>query len=468
MAYGILLIEDEITLAKNIKLYLEDYDYEVQVTETGAQALKALDTFQPDIILLDYQLPGINGLEFLDKLRAIESVAKVIMVTAHGNTQVAVDAMKAGAVDYLTKPLRLSELKLLIDKTVSIERIEQALTYYCDKQIEVKGLSKLLGNSLPMRTLKHRLLDLLEAERQLSEQVAPSVLITGETGAGKELVAQALHYDGLRESKPFIEVNCASIPSHLLESELFGFERGAFTDAKQRKLGLVEAADGGTLFLDEVGDLGLEAQAKLLKLLEDKVVRRLGGVRDHKVNVRIVAATNRPLQSLVQQQLFRADLYFRLKVIQVEIPPLRERDGDIMLLANHFLDINKVRYGKFQLHFNEEAKQVLQQYIWPGNVRELSNVIEQAVLLCRADAITPGQLALSTELHSTAGSGKVPVADGESLDLSAGAIDLDEIERQLISQTLENNGWNISKAARLLGLSRDTLRYRIEKHKLKR
>lgn len=467
MTYGILLIEDEATLAKNIKVYLEDFDYEVQVVETGEQGLTALDTFKPDIILLDYQLPGINGLEFLINLRSIECVAKVIMITAHGNTQIAVDAMKAGAVDYLTKPLSLSELKLLLDKTVSIERIEKALTYYCDKHSDAKGLSRLVGDSVAMRKLKNRIQDLLEAERHLSEHVSPTVLVTGETGAGKELVAQAIHYDGLRRDKPFIEVNCASIPSHLLESELFGFERGAFTDAKQRKLGLVEAADGGTLFLDEVGDLGIEAQAKLLKLLEDKVVRRLGGVRDHKVNVRIIAATNRPLQSLVQQQLFRSDLYFRLKVIQLEIPPLRERDEDVLLLAGHFLDVNKKRYGKLKLSFSLEAEDVLQNYSWPGNVREMSNMIEQAVLLCREDVITPDQLALSAELH-------MPGEDvrdlSSSVDISMlpnDKIDLDEIERSVIFQALENNNWNISKTARLLGISRDTLRYRIEKHKLK-
>lgn len=470
MTHAILVIEDEARLASNIKLYLERYDYDVQIAETGAEALETMGTFKPDIILLDYHLPGITGLEFLARLHAIKHSAKVIMITAHGNTQIAVDAMKAGAIDYLTKPLSLADLQQLIARHIKQEHEDKVLTYKGGAEDEVSGMSRLLGDSVPMRRLKERIVDLIEIESQLAGKDVPAVLITGETGTGKELVAQAIHFDGPRKNKPFIEINCASIPSHLLESELFGYERGAFTDAKERKLGLVEAANGGTLFLDEIGDVCLETQAKLLKFLEDKMVRRLGGLRDQKVNVRIIAATNRPLQTLVQDRQFRSDLYFRLKVVSIELPPLHARQEDILVLAAHFLESNKKCYGKSQLCFSDQAKKVLQQYSWPGNVRELSNVIEQAVLLSRADVILPEQLALS---HGLAGR-ESPEENSQHLhrklmpsSLLYEGGGLKEVERKLIIEALENCDWNISKAARCLGLSRDTLRYRIDKHKLK-
>jgi len=465
MAHAILIIDDEATLAKNIKTHLSRHGYEAQIAASGEEGLAQLDGFRPDVVLLDYQMPGLDGLEVLRRLRAEAPHIKVIMLTGHGGVQVAVEAMKAGAYDYLTKPVVLGELKLLLDKAVGQERLEGALNYYRNRQAEQSGLSKLIGESPTMLALKRKIRQFIEAEQRLVDGEPPAVLITGETGTGKELVARAFHFDGPRRDKPFVEINCAAIPAQLLEAELFGFERGAFTDARERKLGLVETADGGTLFLDEIGEMELALQAKLLKLLEDKTVRRLGGLRDQKVDLRIVAATNQSLEERVRQGRFRSDLFFRLRIIHIELPPLRERDEDIILLARVFLDGHGKRYGKSGLRFTPAAEQALRHYRWPGNVRELRNSVEHAVLLAETAFIEPQHLALCPAL--------VPVPSaGAADDFSPGqpfpetGINLERMEQDLLVQALQHTGWNVSRAAKLLGLSRDTLRYRMEKYRL--
>ncbi|HEX6828402.1 MAG TPA: sigma-54 dependent transcriptional regulator, partial [Burkholderiales bacterium] len=314
--------------------------------------------------------------------------------------QVAVDAMKAGANDYLSKPVVLTELKLLLENALGEERVQSRLDYYQKREAEGSSLASIAGASAAINALKNNIERLVEAEFHLKGRDLPAVLITGETGTGKELVARAIHFDGPRSQKPFIELNCASIPSNLLESELFGYERGAFTDAKERKLGLVEAADGGTLFLDEIGDVDLQIQAKLLKLLEEKIIRRLGSVRDIKVDVRIVAATNRPLEQMVRENRFRSDLFFRLRMVQMPIPPLRERDEDPLLLARMFLDTQRTRYGKAKLVFSPEAERLLVSYTWPGNVRELRNMVEQVVLMAQGNTILPQHIPFCSDLGS--------------------------------------------------------------------
>jgi len=315
-----------------------------------------------------------------------------------------------------------------------------------------------------MLALKAMLNRLLAAEAALGDDEPPAVLITGETGTGKEVLARALHYDGPRRSGPFIELNCGTIPAQLLESELFGHERGAFTDAKGKKIGLVEAADGGTLFLDEVGDMGLDLQVKLLKLLEDKIVRPIGSVRGRKVNVRIVAATHQPLQKLITDGRFRPDLYFRLRIVQLALPPLRERGADILLLARHFLAYQAIRYGKGDLRFSVEAEAALLKHGWPGNVRELRNLVEQTVLLASEPVIQASHMAFYG-LQDVVAEKAATLAPKST---PAPGLHLDEVEHNLIMQALETCGWNVTKAARLLGISRDTLRYRMEKHSLAR
>ena len=463
MAHAVLIIEDEATLAKNLKTYLERQGFEAAVVGNAEDGLASLDSFQPDVVLLDYHLPGMNGLEALARLRERDRAVRVVMLTGHASVRMAVDAMKAGAYDYLNKPIILTELKLLLERALGEGRIEQELTYYRRQQAGRGGLEQLLGESPAMTKLKATLEQVLEAGRRLPEGAElPAALVTGETGAGKELVARALHFGGVRAAKPFIELNCASIPGQLLESELFGYERGAFTDARGRKAGLVEAAHGGTLFLDEIGDMELGLQGKLLKLLEEKTLRRLGSLRELRVDVRVVAATNRPLEQLVREGKFRSDLFFRLRGVQFSIPPLRERGNDVLLLAHHFLQLNSARYGKRGLRFSAAAEAAMLGYGWPGNVRELRNVIEEAVLLASSEVIGPEQLSFCASL----GVGAAAPAAAAVTDIPDGGINLEEVERSLVVQALQKTGWNVTRAARLLGLTRDTLRYRMEKFSL--
>jgi len=459
MSYALLIIEDEVILAKNLRIYFERAGYEVRAAASAEEGLREFERFRPDVVLLDYQLPGMNGIEMLTALRKTDPQLKVILLTGQGNIDLAVKAMKLGATDFLTKPVGLEAIRLLIEKLFSEERTAQALSYYRERESRDSGLSLLLGESAPMLELKAMARRLLAAEAALGDDEPPAVLITGETGTGKEVLARALHYDGPRSPGPFIELNCGTIPQQLLESELFGHERGAFTDAKAKKIGLVEAAEGGTLFLDEVGDMGLDLQVKLLKLLEDKIVRPVGSVRGRKVNVRVIAATHQPLQQLIADGRFRSDLYFRLRIVELALPPLRERGADIQLLARHFLAQQAARYGKAGLRFSAEAEAALLHQRWPGNVRELRNLIEQTVLLATEPVIQAGHMAFHGMPEPAA-----PAPGG----LPEPSPHLDQVERDLIVQALERCAWNITRAARELGISRDTLRYRMEKHGLVR
>lgn len=461
MAHGVLIIEDEEVLAKNIRLYLERSGFDARTAVSAEDGMQQIREFRPDLILLDYQLPGRNGLDFLAEVHGYDPGIPVVMLTGQASVDMAVEAMKRGAVDFLSKPVVLGKLKLLIDKILGSERTEKALAYYRNRESQSSGISQLFGESAPMLALKNTVRQLLAAEAALGDDEPPAVLIAGETGSGKEVLARAIHYDGPRKAAPFVELNCGSIPAQLLESELFGHERGAFTDAKERKLGLVEAADGGTLFLDEIGDMDAALQVKLLKLLEEKTVRRLGSVRDQKVNVRIIAATHQPLEQLVSEGRFRSDLFFRLRIVQLTLPPLRERGDDILLLARHFLSIQSKRYNKGQLRFSEATERAMLGYGWPGNVRELRNVIEQSVLLATDQVIEPSQLPFCAVLGTGAVKATRLVSSDDSLSL-------EQSERELLIQALEKSHWNVTHAARLLGISRDTLRYRIDKHGLTR
>ncbi len=456
MARPILLVEDEPTLARNIQAYLQRFGYNVHVSASGEQALTDLGKIAPHAVLLDFNLPGINGLQVLNRIRSRNRETRVVMVTGFGSEQVAVDAMKSGADDYLTKPLELGRLRETLDRILPPEAGADSDS----GALPDSGLSRLLGRSSAMTLLKSNLSQLLSAEAQLKDSDSPAVLITGETGTGKELVARALHYDGRRRESPFVEVNSSGIPANLLEAELFGFERGAFTDAKEQKIGLIEAAEGGTLFLDEIGELEPSAQAKLLKLLEDHLVRRLGSVRERKVDVRIIAATNRDLEQLVREGKFRSDLYFRLKIIQFKLPPLRERSGDVVQLARHFLEVHRSRYGKPRLRFGPRTEQVLAEHRWPGNVRELRNIIEQCVVMARGDVIEADDLEL-TEPGSSA-----TLTETHDLGSEQKPMNLPQVEHDMLVSALRQCHGNVSQAARMLGVSRDTLRYRIEKFQL--
>ena len=468
MSKSVLIVEDDEILANNIRVYLDRDGWEVSVAASVETALTILETLRPDVVVTDYMLPGKNGLDLLREVIAMDPYIKVVMVTGEGSIQVAVDAIRMGAHDYVGKPVVLAELKLLLDRALDAVRQEKTLSFYRSNQARGSGVEALLGESQPIRRLKDTIYQIIETESRIADGELPTVLITGETGTGKELVARALHFDGLRREGPFVEVNCASIPYTLMETELFGHERGAFSDAKERKMGLVEAAEGGTLFLDEIGEVDFSMQAKLLKLLEERMVRRIGSVRERKVNVRIVAATNQDLEKMVREGRFRADLYFRLRIITLHMPPLRERDRDVLLLARFFLAFHGRRYGKQDLEFGREAEAMLLKHTWPGNVRELRNTLDQTALLARERVIVAESLAIYVAPQNQ--ERRVSDAPGgfAAMAPQIQGAKLTDVEREMVMQTLEKTDWNVSKAARMLGLSRDMLRTRMEKYGLTR
>lgn len=466
MSRAILIIDDEATLARNLALYLERQGWEARLAESAEDGLAQFNSFRPDVVLLDHNLPGMTGLEALQRLRAQDPAVRVVMMTGHGGIDLAVQAMKAGAADYLTKPLGLAELKLLLERLLSHGRLETAVHYYAQRQADHSGLDKIIGRSPAIVTLRARIATLLESERLLADGDAPAVLIHGETGTGKELVARALHFDGPRREAPFVELNCGALPAQLVEAELFGYERGAFTDARQRKAGLVETAEGGTLFLDEIAEADASTQVKLLKLLEDKRFRRLGGLRDQPVNVRIVSASHQSLEQMVREGRFRADLYYRLRIVELKVPPLHERGEDVLDLAHHYLRLHGQRYRKGDLRLSPAAAAEVLRYRWPGNVRELRNAMEQAALLALGPEVgvrdlgfaaagrEPGQAGWDERGAGEAEGAHGP--DGEDLNL-------ERAERRLIERALQRTRDNVTQAARLLGVSRDTLRYRLER-----
>jgi len=451
MGRAILIIEDETTLARNLATYLERLGYEPRVAGSAEEGLALIEHWRPEVVLCDHNLPGLSGLEALRRMRAADPDARVVMVTGYGSTELAVDAMKAGAADFLTKPLALGEVKLLLERLLSQGRLENAVDYYTSRAAQGSGLDEIVGDSPPMQALKQSIAALLESEARLGDSEPPAVLIVGETGSGKELVARAVHFGGRRRAKPFVELNCGALPPALVEAELFGYERGAFTDARQRKAGLLETAEGGSVFLDEIGETELPTQVKLLKLLEEKRVRRLGGLHATPIDARVISATNRPLEQMVRDGSFRADLYYRLRIVELRVPPLRARGGDILGLARHFLALHSGRYRKPGLGFSADAERLLAAHAWPGNVRELRNAIEQAVLLAADRTIGVAELRFVASPALAAGA----TSDDD--------LNLERMERRLIQRALDQTEQNVSAAARLLGVSRDTLRYRLER-----
>ena len=444
----VLIVDDEQSLARSAKAFLADHGYEAEVAGTGEQALELLAALQPDVVFADVRLPGMSGLDLLKRIHAFDPVIPVVMLTAYGSIEGAVEAVKLGAFDYVKKPVDLEELKLLADRARETRLLKQELSYYRRRATTDVGFDGLVGESRAVQAV-------LERARQVAAlDETPPVLLTGETGTGKGLLARAIHAAGPRATKPFIEVNCTALPATLMEAELFGHERGAFTDAKESKPGLVEAAEGGFLFLDEIGDVDLAVQGKLLRVIEERAVRRVGSVRERKVDVRIMAATNRDLERAVGEERFRKDLYFRLAVIVLEVPPLRERGEDALLLTEHFLREFNAKYGKVVRDLSAAARDLLLSYPWPGNVRELSHVIERAVLWSRGPTLDVEHLSLTR-----------PVAASDHGD-AAKPVDpatLPQWERTLIEQALRDAGGNQTKAAQRLGISRDTLRYRLKK-----
>ena len=457
MSGTVLVVDDERTLARAVKAFLQESGYEAEVAGNAEEALGLLETLRPDVVFSDVRLPGMDGIELLRRIREFDPAIPVVIMTAYGTIEGAVQAVKLGAFDYLKKPVDLEELKLLADRARENSQLKQELSYYRRRAASEIPFADVIGDSEAIRSV-------LDQARQIAAlNETPPVLITGETGTGKGLVARTIHASGPRSTKPFIEVNCTALPATLMEAELFGHERGAFTDAKESKMGLFEAAEGGFLFLDEVGDVEMSLQGKLLKAVEERTVRRVGGIRDRRINVRILAATNRDLERESARERFRRDLYFRLAVILLRLPPLRERGEDILFLADHFLSRFAAKYGKSVSSIESRARDLLLAYPWPGNVRELSHVIERAVLWSRGPRLDAEHLALSTPtLAPEEAIGQPPTVDSAPA-LPPHGMDLEQWERSLIEQAIREADGNQTRAAQRLGISRDTLRYRLKK-----
>ncbi|MEO7985360.1 MAG: sigma-54 dependent transcriptional regulator [Gemmatimonadales bacterium] len=463
----VLIVDDERTLARAIKAFLTEAGYEAEVAGDAEQALAMLETLRPDVVFSDIRLPAMNGIELLRRIREFDPAISVVIMTAHGTIEGAVEAVKLGAFDYLKKPVDLEELKLLADRARETSLLKQELSYHRRQAARDIPMAGIIGRSPALKAV-------LDQARQIATLAeTPPVLISGETGTGKGLIARTIHAASARASKAFIEVNCTAIPGTLMESELFGHERGAFTDARESRMGLFEAAEGGFLFLDEVGDIELGLQGKLLKAVEERSVRRVGGNRDRRIDVRILAATNRDLERAAREDLFRRDLYFRLAVIILHLPPLRERGEDVVLLAEEFLKRFSAKYGKEVGRLDARARELLLAYPWPGNVRELSHVIERAVLWSRGGALDIEYLALARPANgdpSAAAERVAEVAPAGAFENAAPGpplgTDLEAWEKSLILQALRESGGNQTRAAARLGITRDTLRYRLKKHGL--
>lgn len=462
----VLVIEDEPMLARNICESLRLAGHEATDVGSGEDGLAAVEQSEPDVVLLDLRLPGIDGMDVLRELRARHSSASVVVMTAYGNVESAVEAMKGGASDYLTKPLDLQELDLVIDRVVDHRRISANLDYFRRRERADSAIDQIIGQSPPIVEVK-RFIERIVSTSALASDMPPSVLLTGETGTGKDLVARAIHYAGPRRNGPFVRVNCAALPDHLVEAELFGYVKGAFTDARKDKRGLVELADGGTIYLDEIGHMNPALQAKLLTILEDRTVRPVGGIRERKINVSIIVATNRDLAEAIQAGEFRPDLYHRVRVLTVHLPPLHARSGDVELLAEHFL---RLYAGRFKLpleRFSADAMDTLRRYDWPGNVRELAHVIERATLIADGPLVRAEHLGIP--LPPPAGKLHIEVPGDRTLtvDFAEDGPKLEEIEYQIIEIALEHAKYNVSRAARALGISRDAVRYRLRKYQKK-
>ena len=457
MKSRILVVDDEESIREFLEIMLKKEGYEVTTAEDGAKAKEILTKKSFDMIISDMQMPNVTGIELLRHVRESYPDLVFMIITAFGTTETAVEAMKLGAYDYLTKPFKIDEVRLNIANALRSKNLETEVRVLKKELVKEYSFQNMVGNSEAM----HSVFNLI----QRVSQAPTNVLITGESGTGKEVIAKAIHYNGPLKDKPFVTVNCGAIPENLMESEMFGHKKGSFTGAIADKAGLFEVADGGTLFLDEVGELPASIQVKLLRAIQERIIRRVGAIDDHKVEVRIIAATNRNLEDMVSKNTFRQDLFYRLNVIGIKSPPLRDRSEDIPLLANHFLKKYNDKLNK-QIHtISVEAMDILKKYNYPGNVRELENMIERTVALEAGSTILPE--SLPPMVNTTSGR---KMASSNEIEIGDDGLDLDkvvgQIEKELLIKAIHASNGVKKKAAKLLKISFRSMRYRVEKYSL--
>lgn len=465
----VLIVDDEKLVRWSLRQKCEEWGYQALEAPDASTALSLVRDEQPEVVLLDVRLPDQSGLDVLEKLKQTGDARAVIMITADPQLDDVKAAIKMGAYDFIGKPLDFDELQVTLQNAIEATRLRSEVESLRGEVRKRAGYHDIIGVSRKMTELMHFV-------RKVAASEATTILIQGESGTGKDLIAKAIHYQSARQDRPFVPINVSAIPETLLESELFGHERGAFTDAKAMKKGLFEIADGGTLFLDEIGELTPFLQAKLLRVLEDQVIRRVGGVRDIQVDVRVIAASNRDLERAVREGHFRQDLYYRLAIISIFIPPLRERREDILPLVDFFIEHYNRKFRKSVRGITAETRRLLLNYDWPGNVRELKNAIERAMILEDEPVLRPDYLPFSvrqphtgvTAFEHTASppSGGQPLPNGRwlpPLSIPEGGTSLEEIERALVELALRQSGGNQTHAARLLDISRDALRYKMKK-----
>ena len=449
----LLIVEDEQNLREGIVTAFSDQGWEVSQASNGEEAIRLLESEIYDVLVTDYQMPGNDGIEVLKRCKMINESTVVLMMTAYGTIESAVEAMQAGTYDYILKPFNLEELEMKVDRALQHRKLLARLEAF-DRETLIPKFENIVGDSALMK-------EVFTTIQKIARSNA-TVLVLGETGVGKELIAEALHRNSSRPEQPFIKMNCAALHENLLESELFGHERGAFTGADRQRTGRFELANSGTLFLDEIGNMSPSTQAKLLRVLQEREFERLGGTRTIKVDVRVIAATNRDLEEAITKGEFREDLYYRLNVVSLYIPPLRERKEDIVPLAKHFIDQISTEIKKDVRGIEPGAIRELNRHTWPGNIRELKNAMERAVLLCEQPFIR------QEDLHIAAGhNGSKDSAQSINLRLPPNGIDLDDLEKLAILEALRINNWVQKDAARFLGISSRVMNYKVAKYEIK-
>ncbi|MBC2705285.1 sigma-54 dependent transcriptional regulator [Desulfobacula sp.] len=453
MPANVLLVEDEERMRQVIVMQLSDLDLHIHEAVDGEQAINIFENEMISLVITDLKLPKVNGMEVLQTIKKKDPEIPVIVITAYGSIENAVKAIQKGAFDYVTKPFKEEKLRSSVIKALKISRLTYEVRYLRQEIEDRYTFKNIVGNS-------PNICEVLKLAGIVSN-TDTSVLITGESGTGKELLSRATHINSPRSSGPFLTVNCAAIPSTLMEPELFGYEKGAFTGAHKRTMGKFELASGGTLFLDEIGDMELDVQAKLLRILETGEYERLGGGKTIKADVRVIAATNKDLEKMVEEKRFREDLFYRINVFPIHIPPLRERKVDIPKLSNHFIQKFSNAFGRKPPELSEKAIKKLIQYPWKGNIRELKNVLERAMILCKGSQITSSHLILNESQEKSFEHMNMNTLIPRIIDEQG--LSLENLEGYCIKYAMKTSDNNVSKAARLLGLSRATLRYRLEK-----